>query len=155
MSPLTLEEAVFYSLPDKSSGKDPQQVAAEMGIKYNTLMRKVSFTDDATALFVHELVPYMKATGDFQVLDKLNQLSGRLYVPEPRGVRKGTNPKQDVNDYTQKFMKMITKLIRHIEAPSDDLYGEIEKMMKKHIGESVNMHRRAKKHLLHQTELEF
>lgn len=125
-----------------------------MGMKYNTLMRKVSMTDDATALYVHELIPFMKATGNFEALDKLNEMSGRLYIPAPRGVRKDSNPKQDINEYTQKFMRMITKLLRHVDEPTDELYHEFEKLMKKHIGESVNMQRRAKKHLLNQTELE-
>lgn len=152
---LTIEEAIFYTIFGSDCKKTPQEVAGDSGMKYNTLMRKISMTDDATALFVHELIPFMKAADDYSALDKLNELAGRLYIPKPRGVRKGTNPKQDISDYSQKFMAIIQKLIRHADTPSDALLSEIEELMDRHIGESVNMKRRAKKHLLTQTELDF
>lgn len=152
---LTLEETIFYSLFGRGCSKEPKQVAGESGLKYNTLMRKISITDDGTHLYVHELIPFMKATGDYSPLNKLNEMAGRLYIPAPRGIRKDTNPKQDISDYTQKFMRIVQKLTKHVDNPTDELLNEIEELMDRHIGESVNMKRRAKKHLLTQTELEF
>ena len=152
---LTLEESIFYSLMGRECTKSPQHVAGEMGVKYNTLMRKVSITDEGASLNVHELIPYMKATGNYEVLDKLNTMAGRLYIPNPKGLRKGTDPKQDVHTYQMEFAAAMKLLHKFLADPTDEKYHELDDALRKHIGDTVNLKRRAKKHLLHQTELEF
>lgn len=151
----SLEEIIFYSLVGKDCNKSPEEVAGEMGIKYNTLMRKASFTDEGTSLNVHELIPFMRAAGNFTVLDKLNEMAGRLYIPHPRGIRKGTNPKMDVYTYQSEFSAAMKLLHLFLAEPTDENYTELNEALQKHIGDTVNMQRRTKKHLLHQTEMDF
>lgn len=152
---LSLEERIFYSIHDKECKKSPEQVAGEMGTRYNTLLRKVSITDEGTGLFVHELIPFMKAIENYSVLDKLNEMAGRLYITHPKGIRKGTDPKKDINEYQQDFHEVMKLLHQFLASPGDQSYSKLDTALKKHIGDTVNLKRRAKKHLLHQTELDF
>lgn len=148
---LTTDEVIHLCL--ERSGKLSKVVADEVGINYNTFMRKVSPTDEGTGLFVKELIPFMNATGCYSVLDHLNERCGRMYVPAPRGIRKGTDPKQDINKYSSKFMKMAGMLMRFVDDPNEDTRRELLELMRVHQGDTENMRRRVQKHNLHQTEL--
>jgi len=150
---LTTAEVISLMLEECSKGS--REAADECGINYSTFMRKVSQVDDATSINVEELIPYMKATESTKILDHLNERMGRMYVPFPKGIRKGTDPKQDVDKYTSKFLSLVSALKDWLADPTDEKRDNILEKMRVHQGDTENMRRRVRDHDLHQTEMDF
>lgn len=150
---LTTAEVINLMLEECS--KTSKQVADECGMNYSTFMRKVSVVDDATSITVEELLAYMRATDSDKVLDHLNERRGRMYVPFPKGVRKGTDPKQDVDKYTTKFLSLVSAIKDWVVSPTEEKRDKILEKMRMHQGDTENMRRRVRDHNLHQTEMDF
>lgn len=150
---LTTAEVIHLML--EQSSKSSRKAADETGINYSTFMRKVSVVDDATSINVEELIPYMKATESEMILDHLNERMGRMYVPFPNGIRKGTDPKMDIQKYSSKFMKMCGKLMDFVADPTEKKRDDLLELMRVHQGDTENMRRRLRDHNMHQTELDF
>ena len=150
-----LTTAEVIQLMQEECSKPSKRVADECGMTYSTYMRKISPVDDATAITVEELIAFMQATGSQKVLDHLNERMGRMYVPFPKGIPKGTDPKQDIQKYASKANDMVSKLFEYLTDPTEDKYRELLELMRVHQGDTENMRRRVRDHKLHQTELNF
>jgi len=147
-------EDLLYELVHQGE-HHPKRVSAETGIPYSTLLRQASPTDEGAPYQLKNLVPVMNVQENYNVLDFLAKVTGHLLIKMPRGIRKGADPNQSIQDYQVNFNQMVTKLIRFIQNPTDETFLEVEKAMRRHIGESVNWHKRIKNNLIHQNELDF
>lgn len=149
----TLEEAVYKTIHKNKKGVSIEQIATASATGKNHLYRMAN-ENDACSMPASKLVPVMNATEDYRILNFLAKQTGHLCIKMPRGIRKGTDPKMDISEYQKEFNEMVNKLIDFINDPSDDKLAEVDGRMRKHIGDSVNIKRRCKKHNMHQRELE-
>lgn len=148
----TLEEIVFNTIHHNSKRKQPKDIAADTGTGYNHLLRMANINDECN-MPLCKAVPVMLTTEDYSILEHLAKHTGHLVIKMPRGIRKGTDPKMDISEYQKESNVMVNKLIDFINEPTGDKLEEVDELMRKHIGDTVNLQRRCKKHLLHQTEL--
>ena len=147
----SLEEIVFNTI--HHSELTANEIAANTGTGYNYLMRLANPTDECN-MPLSKAVPIMNVTKDFSLLDYIAKQTGHLAIPMPRGIRKGTNPKMDISQYGSEFHDLMSKLMKFVNEPTEELHKEVDELMRKHIGDSENIRRRAKKHQLHQRELD-
>ena len=150
-SHFTLEEIVFNTIHHSDLGVN--EIAANTGTGYNHLTRMASITDECN-MPLSKAVPIMNVTKDFSILEYMAKQTGHLAIPMPRGIRKGTDPKMDLSKYGTEFHQLMSKLMKFVSTPTEELLQEIDELMRKHIGDSENIRRRAQRHQLHQTELE-
>lgn len=149
----TLEEIVFNTIHHNNKGVPPAEIAANTGTGYNHLTRMANMTDTCR-MPVNKLVPVMNTTEDYSILDYLAKQTNHLVIKMPRGIRKGTDPRMDISTYNREFADLVDKLVDFVSDPSDKKMAEVDEAMRKHIGDSVNIHRRCKKHNMHQRELD-
>ncbi len=149
-SHLTLEEIVFNTI--HHSDLSINEIAANTGTGYNHLTRMASITDECN-MPLSKAVPVMNVTGDYNILHYMAKQTNHLAIPMPRGIRKGTDPKMDISQYGEEFHQLMSKLMKFVNEPTEELLTEIDELMRKHIGDSENIRRRAQKHQLHQTEM--
>lgn len=134
------------------SEKPPKVISDETGIPYNYLMRQVLEGESGCNFILKNLVPVMKASGNFDPLKVLNMRCGFLPpVKAPRGTKQGA--KTDLNDYQISFNKMMQKIIRFIQDPTDDNFKAVDLLMRDHMSDTECIRRKCKKNLINQTEL--
>jgi hypothetical protein len=148
----TLEDVVYKTIHKNRKDVSIEDIATATGTGLNHLYRMAN-KNDTCNLPAAKLIPIMQATDDFSILEFLARKTGHLCIQAPRGIRKGTDPKMDLSEYNKEFGELFNDLVDYVCEPSDELLYEIAEKIDKHIGDSVNIKRRCKKHLMHQTEL--
>lgn len=148
----TLEDAVYKTIHRNCKEVSIDELATQTATGRNHLYRMAN-PEDACNMPAKKLVPIMNVTEDYRILDFIAKHTGHLAIKMPRGIRKGTDPKMDISEYQKEFNELVNGLIDFINDPSDEKLAEVDERMRKHIGDSVNIKRRCKKHQMHQREL--
>lgn len=146
----TIEDAVYSTV--HHNNRTVEDISAQTGTGKNHLYRMANPHDECN-LPVRLLVPLMNVTEDFCILDFLARKTGHICIKQPRGIRKGTDPRMDISTYSKEFNEMLNVIYDFINNPTDAKRDIVDNMLRKHIGDSENIRRRAKDHKLHQREL--
>jgi hypothetical protein len=101
------------------NAKSAEQLADEIGISYSYLCCAGLPLDESGVKFpLENIIPLMKAAGDYSVLKHINQLCGFLMVRAPRGFRSKIDEVLAVNEYNALCSAASKLLMEFFHEPS-------------------------------------
>lgn len=135
--------------------KTVEQLADEIGISASYLYRSGLPLDESGVKFpVDYLIPLMRATKNYELLEHLANLCGYLLVREPR-FRGG---KRDEIDVVDEFQDATTKAVRSLKEffnePTTEHFELVTRMLYEVMQQSANAKRFCEKSFSNQLELD-
>lgn len=135
--------------------KPVEQIADEIGISSNYLYRAGLPLDESGVKFPLEyLVPLMKATGNYAILEQIAWICGFLLVREPRVKTPKAEGIELVGDYQEATTEAVRRLKRFLDKPTEVFYNEVIEALQLVMTRSAEAKRYCVKHLTGQLELE-
>lgn len=116
----TLRECLYATV--HRNRKPLKAIAEEIGVSENYLMRSAlpdpeeSETGSGCRFPLKKLIPLIRVTGDFSVLDLIEDSLGRVAIPIP----KATESMKDVCRLTMKSVKEFGELMANLDAAMTD-----------------------------------
>ncbi len=145
-------KTLLYKTIHRNS-KSAAQLADEIGISYSYLCRAGLPNDESGVKFpLENLIPLMKAAGDYSVLHHLNTLCGFLTVKSPRGFRDKLDEAEAVTHYNTLCGTASRLLLAFFRQPSPAKMDEAVRALQVVMEYSATLQRRIKDH--NQTEME-
>lgn len=135
--------------------KSVEQIADEIGISANYLYRAGLPLDESGVKFpLDYLIPLMKATGNYAILEQIAWICGFLLVREPRVKM----PKEDaielVIDYQEITTHAVRLLKKFLDKPTQNNYEEVINALKSVMTKSAEAKKYVNKHYQGQMEME-
>lgn len=135
--------------------KSVEQIADEIGISVSYLYRAGLPLDESGVRFpLDYVIPLMKATNDYRILEHLAQVCGFIVIKQPR-VR---TPKVDgitlVSDYQDITTNAVRKLKNFLDKPDRTRYEEVVEALQRVMQSSAEAKKYCEKTYSGQMELE-
>lgn len=135
--------------------KSVDQIADEIGISSNYLYRAGLPLDESGVKFPLEyLVPLMKATGNYAILEQIAWICGFLLVREPRVKTPKAEGIELVGDYQEATTEAVRRLKRFLDKPTEEFYNEVIEALQLVMTKSAEAKKYCNKHYSGQLELE-
>jgi len=135
--------------------KSVEQIADEIGISSNYLYRAGLPLDESGVKFpLDYLIPLMKTTGNYAILEQIAWICGFLLVREPRVKNpkiEGTELIADYQDVTTLAIRMLKKFL---DKPTEEHYNDIIEALQLVMTKSAEAKKYCSKHYQGQMELE-
>ncbi|WP_337872907.1 phage regulatory CII family protein [Ignavibacterium sp.] len=135
--------------------KSVEQIADEIGISANYLYRAGLPLDESGVKFpVDYLVPLMKTTKNYRIIEHIAFLCGFLLVREPRVGSKGTDKTELVSDYQEITIEAVRCLKKFLDKPTQSNYDEVIQALQTVMTKSAEAKKYCNKQYQGQLELE-
>ncbi|AFH47817.1 Hypothetical protein IALB_0103 [Ignavibacterium album JCM 16511] len=135
--------------------KSVDQIADEIGISSNYLYRAGLPLDENGVRFpLDYLIPLMKATGNYEILEKIAWICGFLLVKEPKVRTPKTEGTELINDYQDATTLAIRNLKKFLDKPTDSNYNDVINALQLVMTKSAEAKKYCNKHYQGQMELE-
>lgn len=136
--------------------KSIQQIADETGISANYLYRAGLPLENSGVKFpIEYLIPLMKSTGDYSILNHLSKVCGFLLVKMPRYKNTKVDDIEIVDQYQNATVSALKKLKDFLNEPTAENYQAVDNALQDVMSKSVTAQKYCDKKLVGQIELEF
>lgn len=135
--------------------KTVEQIADEIGISANYLYRAGLPLDESGVKFpVDYLIPLMKATGNYAILEQIANICGFLLVKEPRVKVPKIESIELVSNYQEVTTLAVRQLKKFLDKPTQENYTEVINTLQVVMTKSAEAKKYCNKHFEGQMELE-
>jgi hypothetical protein len=135
--------------------KTVDQIADEIGISANYLYRAGLPLEESGAKFpIDYLIPLMKSTGNYSILEQIANICGFLLVKEPRIKTPKSEAIDLINDYQDITTTAVRKLKKFLDKPTQSNYEEVIEALNSVMTRSAEAKKYCNKHFEGQMELE-
>jgi hypothetical protein len=135
--------------------KSVEQIADEIGISANYLYRAGLPLDESGVKFpLDYLIPLMKATNDYAILEKIAMICGFLLVREPRVRTPRIEGTELIADYQDATTLAVRCLKKFLDKPSEANYTEVINALQLVMTKSAEAKKYCNKHYSGQLEME-
>jgi hypothetical protein len=128
-----------------------EQIADELGISTSYLYRSCLEGDSGCRFPLDLLLPLMKATGDYTILDHLNSRCDRVTVSLPRSGQFKAKDPQAINEVQRNFNDAMGALLKFFVNPNPKQVDGVIAGLHKHLCEVAAIKRAVK--TFHQGDL--
>ncbi|MBX2976445.1 MAG: hypothetical protein KF721_09940 [Ignavibacteriaceae bacterium] len=136
--------------------KSIQQIADETGISANYLYRSGLPLENSGVKFpIEYLIPLMKSTSDYSILNHLSKVCGFLLVKMPRYKNTKVDDIEIVDQYQNATVSTLKKLKDFLNEPTAENYQAVDNALQDVMSKSVTAQKYCDKKLVGQIELEF
>ncbi len=134
---------VLYRTVHRNRKRSPEEMADHIGISYSYLCRAcLPETEPSGARFpLDYLIPLMHFTGDYSVLEHLEQRSGRSSVRLPRVKQIKGDPIAQVDEIQMRFQHLSVMVRGYYKEPNQDKKGSISEAIHAHVSDMLSMDR--------------
>lgn len=135
--------------------KSVEQIADELGISASYLYRAGLPLDESGVRFpLDYLIPLMKATNNYAILEQIANICGFLLVKEPRVKMPKVEAIELVTDYQEATTHAIRCLKKFLDQPTQDHYDAVLTALQSVMTRSAEVKKYCNKHFEGQMELE-
>ncbi len=135
--------------------KSVEQIADEIGISSNYLYRAGLPLDESGVKYpLDYLVPLMKATGNYAILEQIAWICGFLLVREPKVRTPKIEGTELIADYQDATTLAIRALKKFLDKPTGDHYNDVIEALQLVMTKSAEAKKYCHKHYQGQMELE-
>lgn len=135
--------------------KSVEQIADEIGISSNYLYRAGLPLDESGVKFpLDYLIPLMKTTGNYAILEKIAWICGFLLVKEPKVRIPKTEGTELVADYQDATTLAVRCLKKFLDKPTEEHFTEVIDALQLVMTKSAEAKKYCNKHYQGQMELE-
>lgn len=135
--------------------KSVEQIADEIGISSNYLYRAGLPLDENGVKFpVDYLIPLMKATGNYAILEKIAMICGFLLVKEPRVKTPKIDSTELISDYQDATTLAVRNLKKFLDKPTETNYNDVINALQMVMTKSAEAKKYCNKHFEGQMKLE-
>lgn len=135
--------------------KSVEQIADEIGISSNYLYRAGLPLDESGVKFpLDYLIPLMKATGNYAILEKIAWICGFLLVKEPKVRIPKIEGTELIADYQDATTLAIRNLKKFLDKPTDSNFNDVINALQMVMTRSAEAKKYCNKHYQGQKELE-
>lgn len=135
--------------------KSVEQIADEIGISANYLYRAGLPLDESGVKFpLDYLVPLMKATGNYAILEKIAWICGFLLVKEPKVKIPKIEEAELIADYQDATTLAVRCLKKFLDKPNEEHFNEVIDALQLVMTKSAEAKKYCNKHYSGQLEME-
>lgn len=135
--------------------KSVEQIADEVGISASYLYRAGLPLDESGVKFpLDYLIPLMKATNNYVILEKIAMICGFLLVKEPKVRTPRTEGTELVADYQDATTLAVRCLKKFLDKPTESHYSEVINALQTVMTRSAEAKKYCGKHYSGQLEIE-
>ncbi len=126
------------------SKQSVEQIADELGISTSYLYRACLEGDSGCRFPLDLLIPLMKATNDYSLLDHLNSRCDRVTVSLPRSSQFKRKEPEAINEVQRNFNDAMAQLLKFFANPQSKNVDAVLKSLHIHLCEVVSIRRAVK-----------
>lgn len=135
--------------------KSVEQIADDIGISSNYLYRSGLPLDESGVKFpLDYLVPLMKATVNYAILEKIAMICGFLLVKEPRVRTPRAEGIELIGDYQDVTTAAVRCLKKFLDKPTEENFNEVINALQLVMTKSAEAKKYCSEHYSGQLELE-
>jgi len=135
--------------------KSVEQIADEIGISTNYLYRAGLPLEESGVKFPLEyLIPLMKATGNYAILEQIASICGFLLIKEPRVKIPRIESIELINEYQDITTHAVRILKKFLDKPTQENYEEVLNALQIVMTKSAEAKKYCNKHFEGQMEFE-
>jgi len=135
--------------------KSVEQIADEIGISTNYLYRAGLPLEESGVKFPLEyLIPLMKATGNYAILEQIASICGFLLIKEPRVKIPRIESIELINEYQDITTYAVRILKKFLDKPTQENYEEVLNALQIVMTKSAEAKKYCNKHFEGQMEFE-
>lgn len=135
--------------------KSVEQIADEIGISASYLYRAGLPLDESGVKFpIDYLIPLMKTTNDYAILEKIAMICGFLLVREPRVRTPRIEGTELIADYQDATTLAVRCLKKFLDKPTEEQYTEVINALQMVMTKSAEAKKYCNKHYSGQLEME-
>lgn len=135
--------------------KSVEQIADEIGISANYLYRAGLPLDESGVKFpLDYLIPLMKVTKNYAILEKIAMICGFLLVKEPRVKNPKIEGTELIADYQDATTLAVRCLKKFLDKPTETNYNDVINALQLVMTKSAEAKKYCNKHYQGQMELE-
>jgi len=135
--------------------KSVEQIADEIGISANYLYRAGLPLDENGVKFpLDYLIPLMKSTGNYSILEQIANICGFLLVKEPRVKTPKIDGTELISDYQDATTLAVRCLKKFLDKPTETNFNEVIDALQMVMTKSAEAKKYCNKHFQGQMELE-
>lgn len=143
---------VIYKTLHKNK-KTIEQIADEMGIDVMSLYKYGLPEPSGSNIPLKRLVPLMKTTNDFSILEHLAKLCEFIIIKVPRFKASKGDSNEIVSSYQKASADAVNDMITFFKHPTEENYKKVSESLHTIVKESVGAQKYIDKEYIGQTEI--
>jgi hypothetical protein len=131
------------------------EIAELMGVSQPSLYRYGLENESGAEMPLSRLIPLMRATSNYSILERIAYLCGFILVKMPRFRARKMDEIDMIDGYQGTTVRALASMKKFLDTPTAKNYKEVEAILLEVMQRSSEAQKFCKKELIGQTEMEF